>query len=52
MVKHGDEPQVKLLVPPHGLLCATQQSQQTLPVLKGIIHVSNDETHKGKLQLT
>lgn len=52
VVQHGDEPQVEVLAFPHGLLRATQQSQETLPVLEAVVNVPEQKTHEGKLELT
>ena len=51
VVEHGDEAQVQLLVAPHGILRAAEQSQQTLPVLKAVVNVPDHEAHKRKLEL-
>ena len=51
VIEHADEAQEELLVRAHGLLRATQQCQQLLPVLEGVVRVPNQEAHEGKLQL-
>lgn len=52
VVQHGDESQVELFSLSHGLLGATQQCEEALPVLEAFVDVTEDETDEGKLQLS
>lgn len=52
MVEDGDEVAVEGAVPHHGVLGATQQVQEPLPVLERLIHIPQEEAYKGKLQFT
>lgn len=52
VVQHSDESQVELFSLPHGLLGPTQQCKEALPVLEAFVDIAEDETDKGKLQLS
>lgn len=49
VVKHRDESQEQLFTLLHWFLRPAQQTEEALPVFKAFIHVSKQETHKGKL---
>lgn len=52
VVQHGDESQVQLFSLSHGLLGATQQREEALPVLEAFVDVTEEKTDKGELQLS
>lgn len=52
VVQHGDKSQVELFSLSHGLLGATQQREEALPVLEAFVDVAEEKTDKGELQLT
>lgn len=52
VVQDGDEVHVEGVVLHHGFLGAAQQVQELLPVLESLVHVPQQEAHKGKLELT
>ena len=52
VVQDGDEVDVEGVVLHHGLFWPAQKVQEPLPVLKGLVHIPQQEAHESKLELT